>query len=491
MKTLFKTAICLWGLVLVSACVLDSIDSQPAVDPKLECDALESYTIQAAKPQDISFRVNANTPWSVTGFEDAPWISVTPASSDISSLSEDVRIKTQVNNELTDRSVVLTVKSQNADKTYSITLTQLRKGKLVVTPIPETDALPAGGGSKTFQIEANQEWEASAADDWLSLSPAKGTSESTMKTFSVTATAKANSSVTRSTVVTVISGDERFEFPVKQLGQTLEFAPVENPVIDRKGGELLLDVNASMDWTVSCDVPAFTVTKVGNSQVKVSAAWNNQFAERRGNVTIKPTSSEFGDVSSSVEISQDINFTFKGHCEVLEDGSVKVYGDDASRVQVIDGFRYCNIILKMGEKNFGDAAQMWVYANDAVEGVEVEIQNQIQLGKRIRVRLNGHLPNSDLSCYDSVDYDISKDELNAMDEYRVDIVPGTNYTNGVQHLNFSFSYNGVLRSAVLDKPSVFSDEPTAACHYWFGCYTASNDGTWYVVKTCDVIPVEE
>ena len=490
MKTLFKTAICLSLLLMASSCVLDSIDSQPATDPRLDCDALESYTVQAVKPQDVSFSISATTPWTITGYENASWVTVTPASSSVSSLAEDIRISSAENPDTEERSVVLTIKGENTSTTYKVTITQTRRGKLIVTPI--ADEFTAAGGSKNFEIQSNVHWEASVADEWLSISPASGASDGAMKTFSVKATAAANSSLTRSTTVTVVAGDEKSEFIVTQKGQSLDIKPVEFTEVDRTGKEFVLDVDASMDWKAECNVSDVTLTKDGNDKLKVNVPWNNRFAPRTIKITIKPVSSSFGNVSSSIEFTQDINFEFSGHCEVLEDGSVKVYGDEASRVKMKDRARYVNIIIKMGDKsNFCDNAQMWTYANDAVEGVEIEIQNQIQLGKRIRVRLNGHLPKSGESCYDSVDYEITKDELNAMKEYRVDVVPGTNSTNGVQHLNFSFSYNGTLRSAVLDKPSVFADTPDAGCHYWFGCYTASGDGTWYVVKSCDVIPVAE
>lgn len=493
MKSIVKTVASLALLVLTFSCALEKIDSQMTPEKarasiRLECSALESYTVQAAKPQDISFHVSATTPWTITA-KDAAWLTVTPASSSVSSLSEDIIVEAAANTDFADRKAVLTVTGENTDKSFTITVTQLRKGKLVVTPV--ADQYEPAGGAKTFKVESNIAWEATAADEWLTLDPASGTSEGETKSFNVTATAAANSSVTRFTTVTVIAGDEKQEFDIIQKGQTLEFLPVADPAVDRHGATLELGVNATMDWKVECDHPAVTATKEGNDKVKVVVPWNNQFAPRTINVTVKPTTAAYGDVSSTVTLTQDINFSFSGHCEVLADGSVKVYGDQASRVKLIDALRYVNIIIKMGDKSFGENAQMWVYSNDAVEGTEIEIQNQIQLGKRVRVRLNGHLPNSGLSCYDSVDYDMSQSELNAMDEYRVDVVPGTNSTEGVQHLNFSFSYNGTLRSAVLDKPSIFADVPTAACHYWFGCYSASEDGTWYVVKTCDVISVEE
>jgi len=488
-KIFFKLAACLslFSAFAAVSCTLDEIDTQMTDEEaiasiRLECDALEAYTIQATKPQAIAFSI---TPWTIEGIPS--WLTVTPASSATSSLAEDIVVKASINDSFSDRSAVLTVTGLNTEIVHKLTVTQLRKGKLVVTPI--TGQFPTAGGTLPFSVEANLPWEVSAADEWLSFSvtSGQGGDEAQM----VGATATQNESIVRETTVTVVSGEQMQTFVARQNGQSLEFLAPESTELNRLGQELEIGVNATMDWTVEASDPFYTVEKSGDDKVILKAPFNNQFAPRSVVLTLKPVDPKYGDVSSSLTLTQDINFKFSGHCEVLADGSVKVYGDDKSRVQLIDGYRYCSMILKMGDKHFADAAQMWVYANDAVETVEIEIQNQIQLGKRIRVRLNGYLPNSSLSSYDSVDYAITKDELNAMDEYRVDILPSENFTEGVGHLKFSFSYNGTLRSAVLDKPSIFEDEPTAACHYWFGCYSASEDGTWYVVKTCDVIPVAE
>ena len=500
MKNIFKIAACLSIATLAYSCALDEIDSQMTdaqaiASIRLECDALETYTIQAEKPQAISFSVSSTTPWSITGIP--AWLSVSPASSAESSLSEDIVIKAEANPEYQDRTASLTVKGENTDILYTLTITQLRKGKLVVTPV--ASAFPTAGGSLPFKVLANLAWEVTAADSWLSFSETSGVGDDSEKT--IQATAEKNTSVVRETTVSVTSGDQKIDFQVTQNGQTLEFKPLASTEFPRLGGEVEIGVNASMEWKVEVSDPFFTATKSGDDKIVLSAPFNNKFAPRSVTVSIKPVDTSFGNVSSTVELTQDINFSFQGHCEVLADGSVKVYGDGTtvveegkekkipSRVQLLDGFKYVSMILKMGDKHFGDKAEMWLYANDAVEGVEIEIQNQIQLGKRVRVRLNGDLPNSGLSSYDSVDYEITQAELNAMNEYRVDILPSENSTSGVGHLKFSFSYNGTLRSAVLDKPSIFEDEPTAACHYWFGCYNLTTDGTWYVVKTCDVVSV--
>ena len=496
MKTLFKTAVCLSVLLLVSSCVLDQIDSQPAAEPRLNCDALDSYTVQALKPQDISFSVSSNVPWSVTGFENADWITVSPASSAVSSLSEDILIKSVANPGFSDRSVSLTIQCGDGAVSRTVSIKQLRQGMLSVTPIAETDLFAKDGGSKTFSIESNMDWEASAADEWLNLSPAKGSAEGSAQIFSVTATAAANTSIARSTVVTVISGESTFAFTVNQEGAQLEFVDVENPVVDRTGGELILKVDAGMEWKVEADNPAFAVSKVGNDQVKVSAPWNNQFAVRKTTVTIKPVSDAYGDVSRSVEVTQDINFTFSGSCEVLDDGSVKLFGDAASKVSTIDKFRYASMVLKFGDKNFGASGQIW----GTVSAQGCNIYSQISLGGNIRIRQDGNLVNTkkpggeDVSTYKNVSIEgIDKAALNAMTEYRFEVVneitDDPDYA-GVKWHKVNFWYNGALKTT-LNFRSIFEDDPTAEGSYWFGFEKASNDGTWYIVKSCDVTPYAE
>lgn len=496
MKTIFKTALCLSVLLLASSCVLDQIDSQPAAEPRLTCDALESYTVQAVKPQDISFSVSATTPWSVTGFENTPWVTVSPASSAESSLAEDIRIKTAENPETEERSVVLTIKGDNVAEVYTVTITQMRRGKLVVTPIAETDIFAAAGGAKTFELQSNIAWEAHAADEWLTLSPASGTSDGPLKSFSVTATAAKNTSVTRSTTVSVVAGDEKFEFVVNQQGQSFEFKPVDFTEVDRNGADLVLGVDATMDWNAECNIPEVKLTKDGNDKLLVSVPRNNRFAPRTVKITIKPVDASYAGVSSSLEFTQDIIFSFEGNYEVLSDGSIKIMCGAKSKVKTIDAYRYVNIVLKFGEKHFGSKGELWC----AVNANGCNIYNQLSLGGNLRIRQDGNLPvtkkpdGADVSTYENVKYSFTQDQLNAMDEYRFEVVNTLSESSddypGVYRHVVNFWYNGAVY-ATMNYRSVFADDPTAAGNYWFGFYNSTSDDTWYVVKSCDVIPYAE
>lgn len=480
MKTIFKTIACLSAALLAYSCVLDEIDTQITDEEaiaqiRLECDALESYTMQSQKPQAVSFRVSSTTPWEITGFENS-WLTVEPASSKVSSLSEDITVKaTGANSTLSDRSITLTVKGANTTITHSITITQMRMGQLTVEPV--VGDYDKAGATKTFTVSSNISWEATAADDWLTLNPSSGTSDGPMKTVTVSAEAAPNKSLSRSTVVTVVSGDDKSQFFVKQDGHTLEFQPLESPVIDRKGGELIFGVNATMDWKVETDNANFTATKVSDTQVKVSAPFNNQFAERKATIILKPTDADFGDVSGSTEVSQGVNFTLQ-NCELLDDGSVKMSGTAGSRVVTIDEYRdNFDLTLTMGEKHFGTAGQLWVQGK--VGGVN--IYNQLSLGGNTRIRTDGTMAGDGGSSYKSSTYSITQDELNAMETYHYKIA--TNAADATK-MDMLFEVNGTEKKSHTGPNPFYYDEGSTT--FYFGFYSTTSDGSWYVVKTCDI-----
>lgn len=473
MKTIVK--ILSVGL-LAAACQQFYVDTQMTPDQavaKLECDALETYTIQGDKPQAVSFKVASTTPWTITGYEKAEWLKVSPVSSAFSSLSEDIVINAVANPNYQDRSATLTLSSEGTDTTYKIVINQTRKGKLFVQGV--TDAFEAEGNTLPFTIETNLAWEVRSDEQWLSFDKNSGVGDGTVQT--INATAAANASVARKATVTVSAGEDKVSFEVNQKGQSLEFLPVEEPVIDRMGGSLELGVKTTMNWVVECDNSDFSVVKEAD-KVVVSAPFNNKFKARTAVITIKPASGDFGDVSSSVEVSQDCNFELSGACEVLEDGSVKISaGGDRPRVTTKDRLKYVSILLTMGDVHFGDKGHLCICTHDSGLAGNSELQCQVNLDGNKRLRTNGGN-----TSYNTAKFSISKDELNALKTYQVDFVPDTE-TSGNIHLEFF--YNGTSLAS-LSSPSPFVDDPESGGHYFFGFESSKDDDSWYIVKSCDI-----
>lgn len=477
MKTIVKIVASLSLGLFAASCQQFYVDTQMTPEQavaKLECDALETYTIQGEKPQSVSFKVASSTPWTITGYEKSEWLKVSPVSSALSSLSEDIVISAVANPDYQDRSATLTLSSENTDKTYKIVITQSRKGKLFVQGVSEN--FEAEGSTLPFTIECNLAWEVRAADQWLTFDKNSGTGDGSVQT--VKATAAANSSIIRKTVVTVTAGDSKESFEVTQKGQSLEFASTEPQEIDRMGGEAVFAVKATMDWKVECDNDGFIVEKVGNDQVKVSSPFNNKFATKTATITIKPTSSDLGDISSSVEVSQECNFELSGACEVLEDGSVKLSaGGEKARVTTKDQLKYVTILLTMGDVHFGEKGHLCCSCHDAGLSGKSELQCQVNLDGNKRLRTNGGE-----TTYNTAKFDITQDDLNALKTYQMNFTPDSE-TSG--NIRLEFLYNGTSKAS-LSSPSPFVDDPESGGHYFFGFESSKDDDSWYIVKSCDI-----
>ena len=565
MKTITRIFGTLCVLAAAAACQQFEIDTQMTPEKeyanlRLVCDALTTYSVPASRPDNITFNVSSNSPWTVTRSGGADWVTVTPASSSASSLVSDVVVSFADNDSGEDRTATLTIQAERISKYYTVTITQGKKGRLYVTPVAKDYA--ATGGPLTFTINTNVPWEIRTDVSWLHFDPEKGNPDPDGRTMTITATADASDVMERVATVTVIAGDDEesfdvtqkgdFEmteitgefpgaggaqvlklrtdlpwtvsadkdwitfdkeegagdgkltvinvtaapnddvarkavvtvrvagedhsFEVRQAGASFNIVPPADPTISSTGGELIIEVNASKSWEPQTDVPGFTVEKIDASHFKVAAGFNNKFAPRQGAVTIVSVSG----ATDSVEITQDVNFTFDGHYEILEDGSVKIYGDQKTRVTTADKIRYASFVLTMGETHFENAGQLFLCTHDAGNGT-AEYQCQVALNGNKRLRTNGSG-----TSYGSVKFDITKDDMNALKTYRVDFAPDAEAPGNIR---LEFFYNGESR-CVLSNPSVYKDDPETGGHYFFGYDSAGSDGTWYVIQTCDITFIE-
>ena len=556
------------GLALLGAaasCQLYEIDTQmtpekAAASIRMECSAVDVYTLPAQSPDPISFNVSSNTPWTIILSSGADWLTVSPASSAASQLIADV-VVTAKENAGDDRSATLTLKGENVSQTKVITIKQARAGKLFVTPMVEDYA--ACGGPLTFTLQTNVPWEVRSSAGWLTFNRESGEPDPEGRTLTIIATAAPSNVLERTATVTVVAGDdeETFDvvqkgsfsvveissafasagesknitiktdlpwevsadkdwitfdktsgtgtgsaeaivataaandgaarkatvtvsaggvdktFEVSQSGLVFEIVAPSSTELPRLGGEMVIAVNSSLSWEPSTDVAGWEVEKIDATSFKVKAAFNNIFKPKVGKVVITA-----GSATAELELSQDINFKFEGNCEVQEDGSLKVSSGAKSRVTTLDQYRYMKMDIQFGDVNFGDSAELWA----AVSAAGCNIYNQLSLTGNKRIRTDGSLPVSGTSTYKNTTFGITKDELNAMTSYSFYVEP--NATAPANQI-ITFLYNGTQK-AQQDFLSVFADDATAAGAYWFGFYNETSDGTWYIVKSCDITPVE-
>ena len=454
--------------VLFGACQQLYIETQPEVEIKMSTDVRESYTFSGTNPQPATFSIGSTTPWEITGYEAADWLSVKPASSALSSLSADVTLTAQPNDTYEQRTATLTLKGEGIEKVWTINITQGMKSKFFVQPV--TEEFEGAGSSLTFTVETNLAWEVRSADAWLTFDKTSGEGTGAIET--ITAIAAENPGTERTTTVTVTAGAETETFAVVQKGgKTLEFVPVEIEMLSYNGGELLLDVNASMDWTVTSSAEWLTVEKAG-AQVKATAAANSAFAARTAVVTIA------GDgLTAEVELTQDTAYELD-NAELLEDGTVKLDGANGARVNIKEGLRYFTAVLSVKEISFGESGQFWFFSE-----TDGDFGNWMSVGKfRLRTN-NGAVSNYENTYYDD---DMSVEFLNTMTKYEFTVTPDAE-TEG--NGKFIFTVNDTtIESHSWASP--FAGTETVF-EWWFGFNGSVSDGSYYVIESCEITPIAE
>ena len=423
----------------------------------------------AATGGPLSFTINTNKPWSVRS--DVSWLKFSPENGQPDPDGRTITIvATAEPSDVMERTATVTVTAGDDEETFDVT----QKGSFEMTAI--TGEFPGAGGSQALKLRTDLPWTVSADKDWVTFDKESGEGSNAQTVINVTA--KPNDDAVRKAVITVTAGGEAHTFEVTQAGAAFAIIPPADPTIDSKGGELLVEVDATKSWEPKTEVPGFSVEKVDDNHFKVVAGFNNIFAPRKGQVSIVAASG----ATDSIEITQDTNFTVENG-EVLEDGSVKLSGDKGTRVKFKDGLRCMTLVLTMGEKNFGDAGQLWVQGAIG----NVNIYNQLSLDGNTRIRTDGNMADeAATSAYKSTKYSITKDELNAMSTYEYGLKPNA---EDPKLLDMWFKVDGTEKiSHIGNNPFYYNPDPV---NYYFGFYSATSDGSWYVVKSCDLTVNEE
>ena len=423
----------------------------------------------AATGGPLSFTINTNVPWSVRS--DVSWLKFSPENGQPDPDGRTITVvATAEPSDVMERVATVTVTAGDDEETFDVT----QKGSFEMTAI--TGEFPGAGGSQALKLRTDLPWTVSADKDWITFDKESGEGSNSQTVINVTA--KPNDDAARKAVITVTAGGESHTFEVSQAGSAFAIIPPADPTIDRKGGELLIEVDATKSWEPKTEVPGFSVEKVDDNHFKVVAGFNNIFAPRKGQVSIVAASG----ATDSIEITQDTNFTVQNG-EVLEDGSVKLSGDQGTRVQFKDGLRCMTLVLTMGEKHFGDAGQLWVQGSIG----SVNIYNQLSLDGNTRIRTDGNMADEAASsAYKSTKYSITKDELNAMNTYEYGLKPNA---EDPTQLDMWFKVDGTEKiSHTGNNPFYYNP---AEVNYYFGFYSATSDGSWYVVKSCDLTVNEE
>jgi hypothetical protein len=413
----------------------------------------------AATGGPLTFSVQTNVAWEV--HSSAGWLTFNRESGEPDPAGRTFTIiATAAPSQVLERTATVTVKAGDEEESFDVT----QKGIFDLTEI--SDSFFGDGDTKFIKMRTDLPWTIMADKDWLLFDEYSGTGDGSL--ILIEATALPNEGMARKANITVTAGGVAKTFEVAQDGAVFEIVAPASTEIKPTGEEILLEVKSSLAWEVSTDVDAWAVEKADANHIKLTAPFHNTFAPRKGHVTIKgPNAAEF-----SLELTQDINFTIS-EAEVLEDGSVKVFSNKKSRVIFKDEMRYVSVVLKMGEVSVDDNATLCLCTHDAAG--DSELQCQIYLAGNKRLRTNGGH-----TTYGSTKFDFTKDELAAIQEYRVDFRPNA---ENAENIDLEFFYNGTSKK-VHTSTSPFKDA-TATAHYFFGTEdAASGSEAWFIIKSC-------
>ena len=405
----------------------------------------------AATGGPLKFTILTNEAWSVRS--DVSWLSFNRENGQPDPEGRSITIiATAEPSNVLERAATITVTAGDVEESFDVTQ------KAVFSVSAFEDAFAAKGSAQSFIVRTDLPWSVSADKTWLSFDKESGEGDGSAEV--ITVTASANDGTIRTANITVEAGDASYSFEVTQNGLSFEIVAPASPELPRLGGEMVVEVNSSLAWEPETDQADWTL---------MTAPFNNKFVAKSGKVAIVS-----GTNRAELELTQDVNFTFSGTYDILEDGSVKLTGGATSRVTTKDSFRYVQTVLTMGECHFADKGELWF--TGAAGGCN--IYNQLTVGGNTRTRTDG-------AIYKSTSFSITLDELNAMTSYGVNLVPAETEGN----MLFEFVYNGTVRGSQ-EGGSPFAGNEDAT-QYWFGFWNAATADTWYVVKSCDITVVEE
>ena len=427
----------------------------------------------------LTFTIKTNVPWEVSS--DEGWLSFNRESGEPDPEGRTITIiATAEPSTVLERYATVTVKAGDEEESFDV----VQKAKFRITDL--FGEFPGMGGTLPFRITTDLPWEVSSDKGWISFDKESGIGDGS--SVEVNVTAAVNEGLLRTAVINVRAGGAVNSFTVIQKGATFEIVSPASTEIDRQGGQITLAVNATIAWEPSTDVEGWTVKKVDDTHFTVSAGWNDKFAAKAGNVTIKGPAGE----ENSISLTQGVNFELNGSYEVQADGSVKLLGDNTSNITLVDGFRYGSVELLLGDVSFADDGNFWFenHTDNTADGgnTKAQLYNWCAVGKtRLRAEgtANGKSMNEAGTSYMSTTYELSKDEFNAMTAYKMTLSPNA---GDPTLLDMEFFYNGASRCQATCQNPFTSAGLTGKTFVGFHSASAAS---WVVVKSCNVAFAEE
>ncbi len=300
------------------------------------------YYFEATSPREVVMSLNSSSAWECISSED--WCSVDPASSDMSSLIEDITLTIEENTEsFTERTATLTFSAQGIGVEKKVEIVQYGLSRLEVG---EIEVIAEGGETKTFSVLSNRDYTITTSADWLNISPMNGTPSDQEQTISVTASSNAGQEK-RSAVVLIKTNDQQKELVVNQAGIGFEIDGEKTRYVSQTGSSLEVNLVTTSSWSVvipqSNDwISANVNSGDGDGTVTFTVGENPGLYQRKSYVYFETPLASLKDSILIVQKADPIPFTAEYFVGVPansvtfnDDGSATLYAAPGSGSKVL------------------------------------------------------------------------------------------------------------------------------------------------------------
>ena len=253
-----------------------------------------SMEMDDPKSASVDLEFIAIHPWTAEVTDGSDWMKVSPTSGSGADSCQVVIITVKENKDSDVRTGTVAI-SMDGVESKTLTLTQpAAEGEFELSDSELT--FDAAGGEKMVTIYAPDPWTVemkSSLKDWIEVSPEKGRATDTGR--EVTISVKPNEGEERKGVISFVLGDdsETIDLKIVQKNKEEEKEDVtpslilsqEEVTLEAAGGDVIVEVTATCDWTVTFDEtadwlvvdPASGTASADAQQVTVSALSNEGY----------------------------------------------------------------------------------------------------------------------------------------------------------------------------------------------------------------------
>ena len=253
-----------------------------------------SMEMDDPKSASVDLEFIATHPWTAEVTDGSDWMKVSPTSGSGADSCQVVIITVKENKDSDVRTGTVVI-SMDGVESKTLTLTQpAAEDEFELSDSELT--FDAAGGEKMVTIYAPDSWTVemkSSLKDWIEVSPEKGRATDTGR--EVTISVKPNEGEERKGVISFVLGDdsETIDLKIVQKNKEEEKEDVtpslilsqEEVTLEAAGGDVIVEVTATRDWTVTFDEtadwlvvdPASGTASADAQQVTVSALSNEGY----------------------------------------------------------------------------------------------------------------------------------------------------------------------------------------------------------------------